>query len=180
MILTSDEQGCIGVSNSPEPICVTAESAGAAAAEMTNYVFPEPDVDVRYPHWVQFVREELERRYDPQTIYRSGFTVHTTLDPDIQDIAQEAVRKHVAELAGHRASNGALVALQPSTGEILAMVGSADFYNEAIDGQVNMAVAPRQPGSSIKPLTYAAAFEKGWTPERCCGTCLSFIPPASE
>jgi penicillin-binding protein 1C len=172
MILTSDEQGCISVSNSPAPICVTAELAGGAAAEMTNYVFPEPDISLRYPHWVQYIREELERRYDPQTIYRSGFTVHTTLDPEFQDIAEESVRKHVAELASHRASNGALVALEPATGEILAMVGSADFYNEAIDGQVNMAVAPRQPGSSFKPLTYAAAFEKGWT----AGTLLWDVP----
>jgi len=180
MAITSDEQGCIFVSNAPEPICVSPESAGAAAAETTNFVFPEPDINLRYPHWVQFIREQLEQLYDPQTIYRSGFTVHTTLDPEIQDLAQEAVRTHVAELAEHRASNGALIALQPSSGEILAMVGSADFFNEDIDGQVNMALAPRQPGSSIKPLTYAAAFEKGWTPATLLWDVRSEFPPSGD
>jgi penicillin-binding protein 1C len=180
MAITSDEQGCIFVSNAPEPICVSPESAGAAAAETTNFAFPEPDINLRYPHWVQFVREQLEQLYDPQTIYRSGFTVHTTLDPEIQDLAQQAVQTHIAELADHRASNGALIALQPSTGEILAMVGSADFFNEDIDGQVNMAVAPRQPGSSIKPLTYAAAFEKGWTPGTLLWDVPSEFPPSGD
>ena len=180
MAVTSDAEGCIFVSNAQEPICISPEQAGAAAAETTNYAFPAPEVSLRYPHWVQFVREQLEQRYDPQTIYRSGFTVHTTLDPAIQDLAQEAVRSHVAELAGHRASNGALVALQPATGEILAMVGSADFFNEDIDGQVNMAVAPRQPGSSIKPLTYAAAFEKGWTPATLLWDVPSEFPPSGN
>ena len=70
----------------------------------------------------------------------------------------------IDDLSGLHVTNGALIVIRPATGEILAMVGSADFYNEAIDGQVNMAVSPRQPGSSIKPLTYVAAFEKGWTP----------------
>jgi penicillin-binding protein 1C len=180
MAITSDEQGCIFVSNAPQPICVSPEAAGAAAAETTNYTFPEPDINIRYPHWVQYIREQLEGLYDPQTIYRSGFTVHTTLDPEIQDLAQEAVRTHVAELAEHRASNGALVALRPSTGEILAMVGSADFFNEDIDGQVNMAVAPRQPGSAFKPLTYAAAFEKGWTPATLLWDVPSEFPPSGD
>ncbi len=180
MLLTSDQQGCIAVSNSPEPICVSPETAGAAAVEIESYSFPEPDVDLRYPHWVQFVREELERRFDPQTIYRSGFTVTTTLDPEIQDFAQRTVAEHIAGLAAHRAGNGAVVVLRPATGEILAMVGSADFYNPDIDGQVNMAVAPRQPGSSIKPLTYAAAFEKGWTPATLLWDVPSEFPPSGN
>ena len=180
MAITSDQQGCIAVSNAPEPVCVTPEAAGAAAAGIENFTFPEPDIAIRDPHWVQFIREELERRFDPQTIYRSGFTVHTSLDPEIQDLAEEAVRTHVSALAEHNASNGALVAIRPATGEILAMVGSADFYNEAIDGQVNMAVAPRQPGSSIKPLTYAAAFEKGWTPATLIWDVPSEFPPSGN
>lgn len=180
MVITSEQQGCIAVSNAPEPVCVTPEAAGAALAEIENYDFPEPDVGLRYPHWVQFVREQLEARYDPQTIYRSGFTVHTTLDPQLQDLAEEAVRTHVASLAEHRAGNGALVAIVPSTGEILAMVGSADFYDEAIDGQVNMAVAPRQPGSAFKPITYAAAFEKGWTPATLIWDVPSEFPPSGN
>ena len=72
------------------------------------------------------------------------------------------------------------MAIRPSTGEILAMVGSADFYNEAIAGQVNMAISPRQPGSSIKPLTYLAAFEKGWTPATLIWDVPSEFPPSGE
>ena len=78
--------------------------------------------------------------------------------------AEQAVADHVASLADNNATNGALVAIEPSTGFIVAMVGSADFYEESIDGQVNVALRERQPGSSIKPLTYLAAFEQGWTP----------------
>ena len=73
-----------------------------------------------------------------------------------------------------------LVAVRPNTGEILAMVGSADFYNEQIDGQVNMAISPRQPGSSIKPLTYNAAFEKGWTPATLIWDVPSEFPPSGD
>ena len=165
MVNAGSEQGCIFVSNSQQPICVTPELAGAASAEFVEYEFESPAVNIEFPHWVTFVRSELEKLYDPQTIYRSGFTVHTTLDPRLQDAAQKIVRDQVADLAEeYKVSNGALVALEPGTGEILAMVGSADFTNEEIDGQVNMTQALRQPGSSIKPLTYAAAFERGWTP----------------
>jgi len=164
MYLASREQGCIYVSNSPQPVCVDPVTAVSAANELKNYEFRPPEVQIRYPHWVHYVRTLLEAQYDPQTIYRSGFTVYTTLDPGLQDLAQRIVSQQVEKLADRHVTNGALVAIRPATGEILAMVGSADFYNEAISGQVNMALAPRQPGSSIKPLTYTAAFEKGWTP----------------
>jgi penicillin-binding protein 1C len=160
----SQEQGCIYVSNSPQPVCVDVVAAANAANELKNYTFHSPDVQMRYPHWVNFVIQQLQTLYDPQTIYRSGFSVYTTLDPGLQEMAEGIVKAQVEKLADNHASDGALVAIRPSTGEILAMVGSADFNNAAISGEVNMAVAPRQPGSSIKPLTYTAAFEKGWTP----------------
>jgi penicillin-binding protein 1C len=180
MILTSNEQGCIYVSNNPHPICVSPEEAAAAVAEMANYEFKPISFDIRYPHWVNFIRYELEKLYDPQTIYRSGFTVYTTLDPYLQEQAQDIVREQVEALADHKVSNGALVAIRPNTGEILAMVGSADFYKEEIDGQVNMALRPRQPGSSIKPLTYTAAFEKGWTAGTLIWDVPSEFPPSGN
>ena len=83
-------------------------------------------------------------------------------------------------MAEQNAHNGALVAIRPTTGEILAMVGSADFYNEEIDGQVNMAISPRQPGSAIKPLTYLAAFEKGWTPATLIWDVPTDFPPSGR
>jgi membrane peptidoglycan carboxypeptidase len=91
------------------------------------------------------------------------------------------VSEQVAALLANNAHNGALVTIKPSTGEILAMVGSADFYNDAIDGQVNMATSPtRQPGSSIKPINYVAAFEKGWTPATLIWDVPSEFPPSGN
>lgn len=180
MLSASEEQGCIYVSNSPSPICVQPEIAGAAAADMVSYPFAQPDIQMRFPHWVTFVRAELERLYDPQTIYRSGFTVYTTLDPQLQELGQEIVRSQIASLADKDVSTGALVAIEPSSGEILAMVGSADYQNEEIGGQINMAIRPRQPGSSIKPLTYTAAFEKGWTASTLIWDVETEFPPSGR
>ena len=177
----SNEQGCIFVSNSPKRVCVDANTAVAAYTALENYQFNPPDVQIRYPHWVNYVRSILEAQFDAQTIYRSGFSVYTTLDPALQDIAEEQVKKQVESLAAYNANDGALVAIRPATGEILAMVGSADFYNDAIDGQVNMATsATRQPGSSIKPVTYIAAFEKGWTPATLIWDVPSEFPPSGD
>ena len=165
MFQLSTEQNCIDVSNSAAPICVDPLTATQAADEMKAYSFRPISFDAKYPHWVNFVRSQLEAQYDAQIIYRSGFVVYTTLDPVLQDKAQQFVSAQVDSLVENNTHNGALVAIRPSTGEILAMVGSPDFNNDAISGQINMANSPtRQPGSSIKPFTYVAAFEKGWTP----------------
>ena len=165
MFEMSSQQGCIKVSNSETPVCVDPLIATQAADEMKVYAFRAPSFDSKYPHWVNFVRTQLEKQYDAQTIYRSGFVVYTTLDPVMQDQAQQLVTDQIATMVDNNAHNGALVAIRPSTGEILAMVGSPDFNNDAIAGQINMADSPtRQPGSSMKPFTYVAAFEKGWTP----------------
>ncbi len=161
----SSSEGCIKVSNSETPVCVDPLVATQAANEMKVYSFRAPSFDAKYPHWVNYVRSQLEAKYDAQTIYRSGFVVYTTLDPVLQDKAQQLVTEQVSAMAESNAHNGALVAIRPSTGEILAMVGSPDFNNADISGQINMAIsATRQPGSSIKPITYVTAFEKGWTP----------------
>ncbi|MEW5868939.1 MAG: transglycosylase domain-containing protein [Chloroflexota bacterium] len=180
MYQMGQEQGCIYVSNSPSKICLDPVTVTKALDEMKGYSFESPDVQIRYPHWVTYVRSLLEAQYDPQRIYRSGFTVYTTLEPGLQDVAQKAVYDQVAAMSAQRATDGAVVVLRPSTGEILAMIGSADFYNEAISGQVNMAISPRQPGSAIKPLTYLAAFEKGWTPATLLWDVPSEFPPSGR
>ena len=120
-------------------------------------------IDMKAPHFVVYVQERLEAQYGTELVYRGGLRVYTSLDMEIQDSAQRIIRERVAELSELDATNAALVALNPQNGQILAMVGSADFYNEDIDGQVNVALRPRQPGSSIKPINYVAAFERGWT-----------------
>jgi penicillin-binding protein 1C len=180
MYAASQEEGCIYVSNSPERVCVDAAAATQAVQEIDNYNFQMSQYTMRYPHWVTYIRSVLETMFDPQDIYRSGFTVYTTLDPAIQDQAQQIITDQVAAMADRNTKNGALVAIQPSTGEILAMVGSPDFNNDAIAGQINMAVIPRQPGSSIKPLTYVAAFEKGWTPSTLIWDVPSEFPPSGD
>ncbi|HSB00931.1 MAG TPA: transglycosylase domain-containing protein, partial [Anaerolineales bacterium] len=181
MYETSQANRCIKVSNSEVPICVDAVAAANAADEIKGRTFNPPVMNARYPHWVNFVRSELEKLYDAQTIYRSGFIVYTTIDPTLQDEAQRLVTEQVSLLTDKNAHNGALVAIKPSTGEILAMVGSPDFNNEAISGQVNMADSPtRQPGSSIKPVNYVAAFEKGWTPATLIWDVPSEFPPSGD
>jgi len=180
MYQVSLEKGCIQVSNSPEPVCVGAPEAAEAANTFEDYEFQPPHVMMRYPHWVNYIRTLLEAQFDPQTIYRSGFTVYTSLDPKLQNMAQQTVQDQVAALADKHVTNGAVVILRPSTGEILAMVGSANFDNADISGQVNMAISPRQPGSSIKPLTYVAAFEKGWTPATLIWDVESEFPPSGD
>jgi penicillin-binding protein 1C len=122
---------------------------------------PQPDRRiVAAPHFVQFVSDQTQALLAEATIRRSGLQITTTLDLPMQTLAQELVATRVAQLQPQfDLSNAALVALRPGSGEILAMVGSADFDDVRIDGQVNVAVSPRQPGSAIKPMLYATAFE---------------------
>ncbi|MFQ5859441.1 MAG: transglycosylase domain-containing protein, partial [Anaerolineae bacterium] len=140
---------------------ITPVQAEAAQAEELEYVpqrFP-----ISAPHFVMYVRQLLEEKYGTDALYKGGLRVYTTLDPRLQAIAERVAKEHVESLAEKHVTNAALVALKPDTGEVLAMLGSVDFFDEEIAGQVNVALRLRQPGSSIKPVTYVAAFEKGWT-----------------
>ena len=116
------------------------------------------------PHFVNYVRYVLEQRYGAEALFRGGLEVHTTLDYELQLEAERIVREGVAELEPWDVDNGAMIAMLPWSGEILTMVGSADYYRESIDGMVNVTTRERQPGSSIKPFTYLAALEQGWHP----------------
>lgn len=173
-------QNCIYVSNSIQRICVDYDTASQAAFALEDYEFNQPEVRMRFPHWVNYIRTLLELQYDAQTIYRSGFTVETTIDPRLQQMAVNTLQSNIGKLQGSNVQSGALVAAIPVSGEILAMVGSVDFYNEEIDGQINMADSPRQPGSAIKPVTYIAAFEKGWTPATLIWDVETEFPPSGN
>ena len=143
---------------------ITRQQAEEAYAEP---LFPRTRQDrgTLAPHFVTFVRAYLEQRYGANAVTRGGLLVRTSLDLSVQEAAQQIVSDWVTRLSGQRVNNGALVAMLPWSGEIIAMVGSADFANEAIDGQVNVIDTLQQPGSAIKPITYLAAFEKlGWHP----------------
>lgn len=140
-----------------------AQTAIDQSAPVVRNLTP-PEVTIRYPHFVFTVLQQLENLYGSQAIYRGGWRIYTTIDPAAQRLAEETVAANRANFNNGGANNAALVALKPDSGEIVALVGSADFNDEAISGQVNMALTPRQPGSSIKPFVFLNAFEQGWTP----------------
>ena len=117
------------------------------------------------PHFVFFVEQYLEEKYGADVVTQ-GLSITTTLDVDLQSDAEEIVKRYaLSNQTKFNAENAALVAIDPKTGQILSMVGSRDYFDPAIDGNYNIALAPRQPGSSFKPFVYAAALLKGYTPE---------------
>ncbi len=143
---------------------VTADDARLAKVESLHFAaVPFP---IQAPHWVMYVRAWLEDHFTPEAIYREGLIVTTTLDLDWQNAAQDIVRRRLDELRqpgesapSRNVNNAAVVALDPRTGEILTMLGSPDYFDLKISGAVNATLALRQPGSSIKPITYAAALD---------------------
>lgn len=145
---------------------ITQTEADAAFAEQLNvHSSMLKRYDILAPHFSMYVRKQLEDMYGTDVLYRGGLKVYTTVDLDINRIAEEEARKQVEKLqeAGDDVSNASVVVMRARTGEILAMVGSIDYWNEEIDGNVNVAVAPRQPGSSFKPFSYVTAFHQGHT-----------------
>ncbi|HUT19135.1 MAG TPA: transglycosylase domain-containing protein, partial [Anaerolineae bacterium] len=122
--------------------------------------------DVIAPHFALYAADQLAEILDQDTIAKGGLDVFTTIDLELQAVAEEAARKRVAELTeeGRNVNNAAVVSLRPRTGEILAMVGSLDYWDDEIDGKVNVVTALRQPGSSFKPFTYVTALSQGYTP----------------
>jgi len=144
---------------------ITQEEAEGALAQPLQYS-TAPLAAIKAPHFVLWVESQLEAnpKYGQQGIYQRGLEITTTIDVRLQELAEQIVRDHVSRLGNFNVHDGALVAINPATGEILAMVGSADYTTAAIQGEVNVALALRQPGSSIKPITYLAAFLKGWNP----------------
>jgi 1A family penicillin-binding protein len=137
----------------------------AQAAKDTKLTFKAPTENIIAPHFVMRVKELLAEKYGEKAIEQDGLKIYTTLDSYKQNIAEEVLKKKAFDNEKKfQASNAAMVSIDPKTGQILAMVGSRDYFDDAIDGQVNVVLQPRQPGSSIKPIIYAAAFEKGYTP----------------
>ena len=142
---------------------ITREEAEQAKAEELHFR-ADRDVRIQAPHFVMYVRQLLEQKYGANLLYRGGLKVTTTLNLDWNRMAENSIRDHLQYLRKQNANNAALVSIDPKTGEILAMVGSKDYNDPNIDGQVNVALAKRQPGSTIKPLVYVTAFSKGWAP----------------
>lgn len=122
-------------------------------------------INIKAPHFVLFVKEQLEEEYGRRVVEEGGLKVITSLDYDMQMIAEDEVKKGVeAKKDQYGFSNASLVAIDPTNGHILSMVGSKDYFDDDIDGQVNVSTRLRQPGSSFKPIVYTKAFEMGYTP----------------
>lgn len=141
---------------------ITPAQAESARSEIL--IFRPNTINIQAPHFVMFVRELLAQQYGEQVVNQDGLEVITSLDLSLQNQVQELVAQEVAGLHSLRVSNGAALVTQPKTGEITAMVGSINYFNFEQEGQVNVTMRPRQPGSAIKPLTYALALSKGKTP----------------
>lgn len=141
---------------------ITEEDAIKAKAEDTTTiglaVKPRRD-SILAPHFAMYVLEQIADEYGEDQIQKEGLNIITTLDYDKQKIAEKSVTDGVPKNTKYNASNAALVAVDPKTGQVLAMVGSKDYFDNSIDGQVNVADSLRQPGSSFKPFAYATAFK---------------------
>ncbi len=125
----------------------------------------ESEIGIKAPHFVFYIREYLEQKYGADAVENGGLRVYTTLDADLQQKAEDIIAAAAPQTQkDFNASNAGLVAIDPKTGQILAMVGSRGYFDDAIDGKVNVTLAMRQPGSAFKPFVYATAFEKGYTP----------------
>lgn len=122
--------------------------------------FAQNKSDIKAPHFVLYVKDLLVEKYGEKMVEQGGLKVKTTLDLELHDFAQQAVASEVAKLKNLKIQNGAALVTNPKTGEILSMVGSKDYFDQDIDGNVNITLRLRQPGSSIKPLNYALALEK--------------------
>ena len=134
-----------------------------AKEEVVSFL-PEQPMHIAAPHFVFFIKEYLENRYGTNTLEEGGLKIITTLDYNLQKKAEEIVLKRAKENEKNWGGNNAsIVVIDPKTGQILSMVGSRDYFDKTIDGNFNVATAERQPGSSFKPITYALAFEKGYT-----------------
>lgn len=155
---------------------ITREEADNAFNEELTYAKPQ---SLNAPHFALWVKEQLAERYGEAVVEQGGLRVTTTLDLELQEFAQQAVADEVNKLSNQKVGNGAALVVRPKTGEILAMVGSKDYFAEDEDGKVNIIFALRQPGSSIKPLNYAMAIQNkkitASTPMADIPTCFTTI-----
>ncbi len=144
---------------------ITKEQASEAKEDDVLAKINPKNNNIFAPHFVMYIKEYLEDKYGEQAVEQGGLKVYTTLDWEKQQVAEKVIAEGVEKNKANKATNAALVAIDPKTGQILAMVGSKNYFDKSIDGQVNVALANRQPGSSFKPYAYLTAFTKGYTPE---------------
>lgn len=138
----------------------------AEAAKQQELKFKKRAESMKAPHFVMYVKQQLEEEYGTTVVEQSGWKITTSLDWEMQQAAEKAIEEVApANKEKYEADNAALVAIDVNSGDIKAMVGSKDYFDDEIDGQVNVAISDRQPGSSIKPIVYLASFIKGYRPD---------------
>lgn len=156
---------------------ITEEQEEQLKSEITAGIqFAPNDEGISAPHFVFYVRELLSEKYGEKFVEQGGLRVKTSLDLELQDKAQRIVKEEVDKLSDFRVGNGAAVVMDPTKGEILAMVGSKDYFAKDYDGQVNVSTALRQPGSALKPFTYVTGFKAGYTPSTVIMDVLTEFP----
>lgn len=143
---------------------ITTDQEQEAIDQLAKLEFSSEGGDFKAPHFVMYVKALLEEKYGKRLVEQGGLQVYTTLDWKIQEQAQEIVSEEIAKVESLDITNGASIVLDPQTGEILAMVGSKNYNDPDYDGKVNVTLRPRQPGSSIKPVTYVTALREGYAP----------------
>ncbi len=143
---------------------ISEDGKEKAYKEIKNIKFSEVDKTIKAPHFVMYVRELLARQFGEEVVANGGLQVKTTLDYSIQKEAEEIIKEEIDKLKGYNVRNGAAIVSNPKTGEILAFVGSKDYFDTDNDGNFNTSLSNRQPGSALKPIMYATAFSKGYTP----------------
>lgn len=144
---------------------IKQEEYDKAKAEQVNFR-PQAEFGIKAPHFVLEVRDQLMQKYGERVLEEGGLKVITTIDYDLQKKAEDSALKYALQnVKNFSAENVGLVAVAPKTGDILAMVGSRDYFDEEIDGNFNITTAHRQPGSAFKPFAYAQAFTRGYTPD---------------
>lgn len=145
---------------------ITQDQYKSAVAQTVVFK-PKADTSgIKAPHFVFFVINYLDQKYGADALERGGYKIITTLNYDIQQKAEAVAAKFGdSNQTNFNANNNAIIVIDPKTGDILSMVGSRDYYNQAIDGNFNASTAHRQPGSTFKPFVYSTLFEKGYTPE---------------
>ncbi len=143
---------------------VSQALADETMKEVENYKFNDQKSTMQAPHFVLWVKELLAEKYGEELVEGGGLKITTTLDLDLQNKAQEIVAEEIDKNESKKITNGAAIIIDPTTGQVLAMVGSRDYWSDKTDGNFNVVTqALRQPGSSIKPITYLAAIKKGWS-----------------
>jgi membrane peptidoglycan carboxypeptidase len=154
---------------------ITKAQKDAALKEIKDYTFTQQNGSIKAPYFVMYVRSLLQQQFGDQ-MNLGGLKIETTLDYTVEEKVEQIIEEQIAKLKGYNVGNGAAMVTDPKTGAILAMAGGKDYFGDSqpegctpgkncvFEPNVNLAVSPRQPGSSMKPVVYAAAFEKGMTP----------------